>query len=781
LSRVPRKTLLLGLWLLTVAGCVIVITRTPIETDMAAFLPRSASIAQQVLTDQVNKGATSHLILAAIQGVPPPALAALSESLATSLRGNPAFIDVANGDPDSFAGVQNFIWRQRYLLSSSVTADHFTAAGLHRALQNDLGLLGSDMGNLLQNTLPSDPTGESLTLMNQLQPAQSPRSLNGVWVSGDASRALLLIYTAAPGFEIDAQQRDLALIDAAFQNARSAMPNAAAASLSESGPGVFAVRIRDTTKGDVTRLSMLATAGAAALLLFAYRSPLVLLLGLLPVASGALAAIAAVSLRFGFVHGVTLGFGVTLIGESIDYAIYLFTQTAPGESPGGTLARIWPTLRLGAATSIVGFSAMLFSNFVGFAQLGLFSIIGLAAAACVTRFILPLLIPSGFFAPGSFLLAKPLLAVITQRIRLAPLMGGVILIAGFALLMHQGGLWDGDLQNLSPIPAADQALDKTLRQNLGVADIRYFAVFKAASATQALQESEALQPVLQNLLTARSLAGFALPSSILPSERTQLQRQIALPDDASLRANFAQALIGTPFRPDGFERFFSDAATARTAPPLTIASLPPALALQLQSMLIPSDDGWTVIAPLSAVSDRSAVAAAFAAAGIPGLQFVDLDHESNQLLRTFQSDASKLAIIGCAAIVCILLLGLRSFKRVIAVTVPLAAAVIVTAALMTLHGGKLSIFMVVGFLLIVAVGSNYCLFFERLSQNPAIRNRAVASVTLANLCTVSAYGLMSASHIPVLHDIGMTVASGTLLSLLFGAIVSTPSLPMEPS
>ena len=43
-------------------------------------------------------------------------------------------------------------------------------------------------------------------------------------------------------------------------------------------------------------------------------------------------------------------------------------------------ARIWPTLRLGVLTSICGFSAMLFSGFTGFAQLGLFTIVGLVVA-----------------------------------------------------------------------------------------------------------------------------------------------------------------------------------------------------------------------------------------------------------------------------------------------------------------------------------------------------------------------------------------------------------------
>ena len=47
-------------------------------------------------------------------------------------------------------------------------------------------------------------------------------------------------------------------------------------------------------------------------------------------------------------------------------------------------------LTLGAGTSVVGFSAMLFSRLPGFSpQLGLFTIAGLITALTVTRFVLP--------------------------------------------------------------------------------------------------------------------------------------------------------------------------------------------------------------------------------------------------------------------------------------------------------------------------------------------------------------------------------------------------------
>ena len=97
----------------------------------------------------------------------------------------------------------------------------------------------------------------------------------------------------------------------------------------------------------------------ASLLLLVYRSFSALLLGFLPVISGALAGIAAVSLGFGSVHGITLGFGTALIGEAVDYSIYLFVQSEKNttEQQQSWSKRFWPTIRLGVLTSIFGFSS----------------------------------------------------------------------------------------------------------------------------------------------------------------------------------------------------------------------------------------------------------------------------------------------------------------------------------------------------------------------------------------------------------------------------------------
>jgi predicted exporter len=80
------------------------------------------------------------------------------------------------------------------------------------------------------------------------------------------------------------------------------------------------------------------------------------------------------------------------------------------------------------------------------------------------------------------------------------------------------------------------------------------------------------------------------------------------------------------------------------------------------------------------------------------------------------------------------------------------------------------------------VGSNYALFFERQRHVTENAERTVASLVLANICTVIGFGTLSFSRIPVLHGIGLTVAIGAVLSLIFSAIciVAQPEAAAGP-
>jgi predicted exporter len=766
----PRRTTIL-IWIALFVATSFFVSRLRIDTDMAAFLPRSASPAQRVLVDQFRNGVVSRLVLIAIEGVPTARSAAISRRLAERLRGNTDFVTVENGEASGFQRDRDFLWSNRYLLSDRTTPDRFTRTGLRTALQHDLADLGSAAGFLVERTLAADPTGEMLYLLGQQQgQGDGPARQDGVWVSPDGARALLLVRLRAAGPDIDGAQQALAAIHIAVAEAAAGDH---AARLVTTGPPVFAVEARDRIKSDATRLSILACLLVTTLLLAVYRSPRVLALAFVPVLSGAIAGIAAVGLVFRSVHGITLGFGATLIGEAVDYAVYLFTQTTPDSPVEATLARIWPTLRLGVLTSICGFSAMLLSSFEGFVQLGLFTITGLAVAVCVTRWVLPALLPSRFAGVRQ---SPSMMRLATFATRLRRLRPGVLILAMLAaasLTLGPRPFWANDLTSLSPIPPAEHRLDQALRQDMRAPDAASLIVIRRPDQEAALQAAERLTTTLIPLIAQGALAGLDTPTRYLPSLAAQHARQAALPDPAALQAELGTALDGLPFQPGLFAPFVAAIAKARSGPPIRRDDLDgTSLSLRLDSLLSHQADGWVAMIALRGVTAPDAITHAIA--NTPGAILVNLKTESDRLLADYLREGVSLATLGAAAILLLLAASLRSVPRLIAVSTPLAAAVVITLAVLRLGGHPLSIFNLFGLLLVVAIGSNYCLFFDRQRGDPTGMPRVLASLLLANACTVAGFGVLALSHTPVLHDLGMPVAIGTFLSLLFATIIMSP-------
>ena len=767
------------LWLLCLATGLGIVAHTRFTADMSAFLPKSPTPEQQLLVDQLKSGAISRLLLIAIEGADGEGRARLSKDLAARLRTGGRFVGVKNGEAGSLEKDRELLFRYRYLLSPAVTADRFTAAGLHDAIANSIDLLASPAGLFLKSLLARDPTGEIVELASALDGGGGPASVQGVWASRDGERALLMAQTVAPGSDTDAQEALLQGIRDDFASVAQAA-GIADARLLMSGSPVFSVDSRTTIRSEVERLSLVSTVAIVTLLLLVYRSLTALALGILPVASGIVAGIAAVSVGFGGVHGLTIGFGTTLIGEAVDYSIYYFVQSrGTGGDDKAWLQRFWPTIRLGVITSVCGFASLLFSGFPGLAQLGLYSIAGLAAAAAVTRFVLPHLRPRAFRIRDIGGLGT---ALVPWLPRLARLRWPVLLLAGAAaalLAARHDSLLNTGLSGLSPVPKAAQQLDMKLRGDLGAPDLRYLIVVSAGDREAALAAAERVAPHLQALVDTGAIAGFESPARFLPSQATQQVRQSALPQAAALQANLRIALADLPLRPERLGPFLADVDAARAQPLLTPESLAgTSISLLVDSLLLPRDGGWSAILPLRAARDGAvlrdidpvAIQAALAAAGQPGALFVDLLGESNRLYGAYLGEAILLSLGGFAGIVAVLALALRSPRRLAQVLLPLAVTVLVVMAGLALAGERLTLLHLVGMLLIVAVGSNYALFFT--GDGGSIAPQTLASLVLANTTTVVGFGALALSQVSVLHAIGVTVGPGAVLALLFAAVLA---------
>jgi predicted exporter len=800
-----RRARVIAAWSICIAAAALVVARARYITDLSAFLPAKPTPMQRLLVDQLREGPGSRLILVALEQGDAKTRAEISLALAHRLRLDREFSSVNNGEQTAAERDREFLFRNRYLLSPAVNRAHFTVDGLKGAIGDTIGELASAEGLLLKPLVPHDPTGEMLRIIEQLTRSAGPRTRDSVWVSADGERTLLVAETAAAGSDTDAQERALDAIRTAFAAAALDIraPAARSVQLNMSGPGVFAVAARAKIKGAAMRLSLISGSLVIVLLLAVYRSPPALLLGLLPVATGALIGVACVALGFGAVHGITLGFGITLIGESVDYSVYFFIQSLPGLADSGQRAwrqRLWPTIRLGMLTSVCGFASLLPAGFPGLAQLGAYSISGLIAAAAVTRFVLPELLPAGLVirdvAPLGSTVGHLLNPV--RRLSATALWGTAAATAAAASLVlysHRDSLWNRELSGLSPVPVAQQRYDAQLRADLGAANVLDLVVVSGPDLESVLSGAEHTAPKLDSLIDANLIGGFDSPANYLPSLATQEARRASLPDAATLRENLRLATSGLALHAEQLAPFIDDVEAARAGGLILPQDLgDTSLAAGYRALVLHGSDGWSALLPLHAANpatpdvDLARVSGALAVAESPDVgasrvQLLDLKRESDALYASYLQEGIRLSLAGLATILALLLLALRSPVRVARVIAPLILAVLCVSGGLAACGVQLTILHLVGMLLIVAVGSNYALFFDaqgRFDGNePA--PLTLASLVIANLSTVIGFGLLSFSQVPVLVALGTTVAPGTFLALLFAALLTSRGESAPPA
>uniref|UniRef100_E6Q9J9 Putative exporter n=1 Tax=mine drainage metagenome TaxID=410659 RepID=E6Q9J9_9ZZZZ len=776
-----NRVFIIATWLAILLVGSVLISTTKFTANLSEFLPRSPTTQQAVLNEQLRQGILSRQIMIRIDGGDATIRAKLSNELVRKLQGNTAFLSINNGSNNGDTRIFHYIFSHRYLLSPTVNPTLFTVAGLHDAIADSIDMLATPGGEMVQSLLPSDPTGATVQMIQSMGSGVRPVTRDGVWSSRSGKSALILAQTRASGSAINAQQAAINDIQTAFAVAKSEAGSVAAnTTLMMTGVGVISVASRDAIVHAAELMSTISITLIILLLLLVYRSGIVLILGLIPVFSGVIVGISAVALGFSVVYDITLGFGTALIGEAVDYSIYFFVQS--GQSATGSdewIRKYWPTIRLGVFTSIIGFASLLFSNLPGLAQLGLYAIAGLLTAAIVTRLVLPTLLPGNFKSRDLSSIGEHLLRLTRTLSALRPGVVLLLIAASAVLVSHRDKIWNYDLSALSPVPAAAQRLYTQMRTDLGVSESGYLVVVSAPTVNATLAVAEKTGNALQGLVENHVIAGYESPARYLPSVTLQQERQAAIPPKDVLEMRLREALLGLPVKASLFTPFIKESEAQRTLTPLTLADLRgTSIEMVVNSMLIRHGNGWDAILPLKApasgIVDAQRVRASLARHHIPGAMLIDLSGTSNQLYKSYLINGIKLSLSGVAFIALLLLFVLRSPVRVFRILLPLIAAVLTVSAGLVLLGYELNIMNLIGLMLIVAVGSNYALFFDRGDRqvHGEIAPRTLASLVIANITTIMGFGPLAFSGVPVLQAIGAAVAPGVVLALLFSASFS---------
>lgn len=755
-----HRAALLVLWLLALALLYAYVASTlRLSSDLRLFLPSPATPEQALVLEGIGEGPASQLLLIALSGADPSTLAATSHALVERLRGNAAFHRIDNG---SMGAIPEIVTRYRYLLSPEMDRRPLDAATLRIALQDRLQDLASPAAPLIEPLIPSDPTLEILAIAESWVPRQGPKSIEGAWFDSAGQRALLVAHTTAAGFDPDGQQEAYSALNSAFQEFSANTD----LQMTVSGPGRFSALMKERTQRDASLLGSVATAALLLLLFLAYRSPRILLLAALPLASAALAGLACVSLLYGEVHGITLAFGFTLIGVAQDYPIHLFSHQRQGLDPLTNARSLWPTLATGVASTCVAYLAFLGSGVIGLAQLAAFTIAGLAVAALTTRYVLPRVVGEAFddtaqsarLDRAEVWLSLPMLG--------PRLYAGAAVVCLAVITVAPGSFWEDDLGTLTPVPRAMLVEDESLRRELGAPDVRHLAVVTADTADHVLERLEDVTPGLDALVAANALAGFNHAARYLPSIARQRQRQQSLPGNAALEEALAIAQEALPFRSDAFAPFQADVASSKELEPLEFRGVEgSAISVLLEGLLHERKDDYAALVALTGVEDAGRLDQWAQSAG-EGVVVIDLKRESAALVTR-----QRHRILLCLAVAALLLsvvvrVSLGNWRRTARVLAPMALSTLCIIAVLRGAGQSLDLFHLISLVLAAGLGLDYALFFERARAGRQERLRTLHGILVCAFSTLLVFALLSLSSIPVLRSIGLTVALGVLFNFL---------------
>jgi predicted exporter len=764
-----RRGLLLVAWIVVVAILGWVVNRSlVIGSDLRLFMPSPRTQQERLILEEIGEGPASRMLLLAISGGTPQGAADTSRALATALRESGEFRLVANGE-SSLDAIPDRLLPYRYLLSPTLDHSPLDADFLHAQLEERVRDLASPAASFLKPWLPRDPTLELLKLAESWMPEHQPQLLYDVWFDRSGNEALLVAETRAAGFDPQGQRKAADALQRAFEASRTE----SSLHLEASGPGAFSVLMQERTQDEIQWIGSIDVIGIVILLLAAYRSVAVLVLGLLPLLSAGVAGLAAVGTIFGQVHGITLAFGFTLIGVAQDYPIHLFSHQHRGLDARASVRALWPTLATGVASTCIAYLAFLFSGVGGLAQLSVFTVTGLAVAGLTTRFVLPSLVPdSSRDAADSALLGRLWNAIAGLPRPLWLGIGAAAACVAF-LAWSPRPLWENSLGGLTPVPQPLLERDSALRRELGAPDMRHLLVIEGADAQSVLEKSESLEPELQSMVERGQLAGFDGPSRYLPPASIQERRRASLPGPEELSAALTEALQGTPFKPGVFEPFLADVERARQLPalvPSDLAGTP--LEARVGSLLLQRADHWTGLVTLTRLDDPAVLQQLVA--NEPGVTLLDLKQASEDLVAHQRERILWCLSISAVLLVIVVFIALRDVARVRRVLAPMALTTLILVALFHAAGVSLSLFHLIALVLAAGLGLDYALFFEHAADDPAEQRRTLHAVIVCSLSTFLVFALLGLSTIPVLRAIGITVAAGVVLNFVLALLLTRP-------
>jgi predicted exporter len=750
-----------------------------IQTDILAMLPKvSENPLEQRAIAQVEQQLANRLYIGVISTDKNQAVSAAT-ALMQQLKSNSSavFTDISSADISQAEALNAFYFPYRFKLLTDKQQQQLTQQQWPQLTQASLQKLYSAFSYANSALISHDPLLLYPDNLLALAPKQALSVENGVLIArlgnNDAKAeqrfvAIVMAKGLQSAFSPNAQQSQLGALNMAKQ---AVIADFAEIDFIQAGALFHAAAATDNAKKEVSSIGLISLVGVIALVWFAFRSIMPLMIAVITLSCSLLFAVVLTLVVFGELHLLTLVFGTSLIGIAIDYCFHFYCERLnnPQQDANHTSLAILPAISLALVTSIIAYGSLGLAPFPGMQQVAIFCAAGLLGAYLTLVFAYPKL-AGAKLNNGQHLLevADTYQGFILKRAMPSSRLSAGILLLGTMVFISIGLSQlksDDDIRQLQHTPAAIQQQEDTLRTVLSGGTDNQFLLVTGQTEEQVKQELEQLEPILELAEQQRLLGNHFSLSKFLPSEKTQLrnyqlQQQI-------YQQHLVEILDQLGIE-DSIKQPLADEFTAAKNRYISAEDfLQTAAGQQLRSMwLMPRQDSdYASIVLLGGIKQLNELSALFS--DNPHVDLVDKVGEISTLMGHYRQLTLALLVIALIAAVCIFTLRFGVKLASIMVSVPALAAMLTLSALGLLHA-PLTLFHALALILVFGIGIDYCLFFAEANQ----KTRGVMmAVLMSAISTLLAFGLLAFSQTPAISAFGLTLLIGISFTFLLSPFI----------
>ncbi len=750
-----------------------------VTADVSQFLPDPEDRALSSISQQLAQSELSRTMILALEAPDRATALQAGRVFERALRTEPrvagelAFLE-AGPQPGLEAALFALYEPRRlsFLAEDEATArTRLSDAGLRDALHALHEELRGPLSPLVTRVAPRDPFLTIPSLFRRLGATRASdlRVVDGRFLARDDRTAVLFLGTRSSALDARLQAPFLAGVRAAFDRTQAEIEPPIR--LDQSGVNRFSTRTAEAIEADIKRVSIVSSILLGGLLVALFRSLRFVVLAALPIGIGVLSGCAVVLALFGRIHGITLAFGASLIGVSVDYVVHLYCHHCVLEPAGGasaSLATIRKPLLTGVITTLAGFLALSGSHLPGLREVACFAVVGIAAAFLTTLGFVPALIPDRVIP------VEPRARLVSGVLRgfhwLRDHRAGLIALPLVALALCALGLprarWNPDLASMGRMDPALLAEDARVQQKVAPFEQMRFVVASGPDEATALEVNDRVDARLRAAIEAGELEARRSLASLLPSPARQAAIARLARADPGLSERLRRESEAAGFTPGAFDPYL-ESLEAPLPEPLRFADLlATPLASLVRSHRVSLGDRVAFLTFLHGVSDPAALEARLE--DLEGAMFLRQSDLFEQAQLEYQASTGRLLAWGLLAVLVLLAIRYREVRRTLVAFVPSVIAAGSTVSVLALAGRGLDLISLTALLFVVSMGVDYSVFLVDAHDESDARHVAAAltGALLACVSTVVAFGLLSISQHPVLADLGLTSAVGIATSLL---------------